>query len=171
MGRQIPIVMTKEDEKLFINQLKEISTFSFVESFANSPEELFVDIFNNVIQEHSQYYLWNNKLKWIPEFEKTREGRFFIKDIWDAPVVEFCRQHYFESFFSHNNSGRIYLNTWQNEKYLTYDINELIKTYDTIVKKIKKTSAGKLKYSNIVTYLYPESWENYKMNQKDEKYT
>jgi len=162
MGRQIPIVMTLNDEKLFQAQLKNIADFTLIEDYAESQEKLFVDSFNEELANHYSYFLWDKKLKWELEFArtKTKERKVYITNTLSAPFIEFSRGQTFP-IPTGEMYGRLYINTFPEEN-LPYDKRELIKRYDAIVKIIKKTSPGKHKYhNNWVTYFYPESWEKY----------
>jgi hypothetical protein len=160
MGKQLPIIMTLNDEKIFISQIKNISDFILVESFADTENELFVDNFNEKLENHFMYYLWDKKLKWEPKFKyaNTIERKIYIANTINAPFISFSRQHIYPEPFE-KGYGRIYINTFTVEN-LPYDKNELIKTYNEIVKIIKKTSAGKIK-DGLVVYFYPEGWKNY----------
>ena len=164
MGRQIPIVMTVNDENLFLEQIKSISDFIIIEYFAKSSEELFVDRFNEQPEGHWIYNLWNKNLKWDIEFGITETDKklVYIKNNFDAPFIEFGRQLSYPLSVT-QAYGRIYLNTSIKEN-LPYNESELIDTYNKMVKIIKKTSAGKINKNNWVTYFYPESWENYQKN-------
>ena len=162
MGRQIPIVMTLNDEKLFLTQLKNIADFVLIEYFAETQEKLFVDSFNEELANHHTYFLWDKKLKWEPEFahKQTKEKEVYIENTLSAPFIEFSRGHIFP-IPTGTMYGRLYINTFPEEN-LPYEKVELIKVYDAIIKIIKKTSPGKFKYcNNWVTYFYPESWEKY----------
>jgi hypothetical protein len=161
MGRQIPIVMTLNDEILFQTQFRNIADFTLIETFAESPEKLFVDSFNEELAYHHKYYLWDKRLKWEPEFAYTitEEKKAYIKKSYSAPFIEFSRGQVFP-IPANKAYGRLYVNTYPEEN-LPYDKAELIKVYNAIVKIIKKTSEGKFKYHNWVTYFYPESWEKY----------
>jgi len=165
MGKQLPIVMTVNDEILFLEQIKEISTFDIIESFAKSSEELFVKRFNKKIENHLGYYLWDKNFEWDLEYgiTKTERKLVYIKNSINAPFIKFSRQVSYpqpQGF----GYGRIYVNTWLKEN-LPYSKNELIETYSKMVKIIKKTSTGKIKNKNWVTYFYPESWDNYQKNK------
>ena len=152
--------MTFNDEEYFLSQLKSIGDFVFIESFADTKDELFVDKFNEKLENHFIYYLWNKKIKWKQKFKYTNtKDKIYIENKINAPLIQFSRQHTFP-VLDENAYGRIYINTFAEEN-LIYDKNELIKTYNEIVKTVKKTSAGKIK-DEWVTYLYPESWKNYK---------
>ena len=158
--------MTINDENLFLDQIKSISDFIIVESFAKTSKELFIDIANKKHknlgnhENFAEYYLWNKYLNWNPEFDitKTKDKLVYMKNELKAPFVQFCRQSVFP-IPKGNVYGRLYVNTFHYEN-LPYDKNDLIDTYNKIVRIIKKTSAGKISDS-WVTYFYPESWENY----------
>ena len=158
MGKQLPIVMTFNDEKLFLSQIKNISDFQLIKYFADKKEEIFVNKITEELENNGQYYLWNKKLSWNFKYKytKTDPPKIYIEDMMYAPFIAFTRQH---EFPSDKDYGRIFVNTFTQEN-LPYNKSELINTYNEIVKIIKKTSCGKIK-DGLVTYFYPESWKKY----------
>jgi hypothetical protein len=82
---------------------------------------------------------------------------YYISNDSDGPLIEFDR-----SDVPENKCGRLY---WA--KYfaapngLSYDVDKFSKWYDTLVRWIKKNSAGTTKYVNWVTYYLPDAWREY----------
>ena len=156
MGKQILVAMSNEDEQEFLSFLNSGNNIVLIETFAETEELLWKSNFTKEVVGHFNYYIWNNKFLWEPQYKRSVNGQYYISNTKDAPLIRFSR-----SIIDSNNYGRIY---WAKDfaapNGLNYDVDVFEQWYDQIVKWVKKKSGGKLNDGRI-TYFLPKAWELY----------
>jgi hypothetical protein len=157
MGRQIAIIMTEADEKLFLDFLSANYEFTIVfgEALA-SEKDRFLNCFDD-ISKGRKYYIWNKRFSWIPRYGQNIYGKYYISNTTGAPVIEFVRQ---QSIPKAPDYGRFYLNS--NGLKYSGSVSEAVIAlledfYNEIVKWIKKNAASKIGDKLCYTYILPNA--------------
>jgi hypothetical protein len=93
MGRQIAVVLGKEDESRLLDFLRSRGAIRLLESFAPSPEALFCETFAPLGPGHFSYHIWLTGFPWSPKFRQTitESGLWYASNKGDAPLVEYER--------------------------------------------------------------------------------
>ncbi len=163
MGRQILTATTPTDEELFLTFLRQTADIVLIESFARTKQDLWQDNFAKELAGHWRYYIWNRAFPWRPEYGRThvpehqeRHGLYYVANKNDAPVIEFVR-----SSVDQENFGRIYwAKNFAAPMGLHYDVAKFTEWYESIVRWVRKNTAGKIKNGR-VTHFLPGAWRIY----------
>ncbi len=156
MGRQILIATAPADEKLFLTFLRQTADIALIERFAKTKRDLWQDNFAEEPNGHWSYNIWNRAFPWKPEYGRThvpdhpeRHGLYYVANTNDAPVIQFVR-----SSIDTENFGRIY---WAKDfaapMGLHYDVAKFTEWYESIVKWVRKNTAGKIKNGRVTHFL------------------
>ena len=172
MGRQIAVAMTQPDEELFLAFLHQAGEIVLFESFAKTSEDLWQTSFAQEFRGHWTYHIWNTAFIWQPEYKQTRaelperNGLYYVSNKGDAPLIEFTRSDLHRAKY-----GRVYwAKYFSAPNGLTYGVETFSDWYDSIVRWIKRQTAGKLK-RNWVTYFLPDAWRVYNELQQQEEFS
>jgi len=157
MGRQIQIATTQADEAMLLDFLRNTAEVRIFESFAPSTDELWVDNFSQELDSHRTYHIWNTKFPFGFEYGHTTDPladrQYFIENGSAAPIIEIDRSN-----VRQHEYGRVYwAKYFSAPEGLSYDIDEFSQWFNSIVRRIKKNSAGQLKDS-LTTYFLPDAW-------------
>jgi len=162
MGRQIAIGATINDEAHLLSFLRGTAEIRLIEIHAPTEQELWVDSFSPQLADHYCYYIWNTCFPWRPEYGKVGENAYsperigwsYVSNASDAPLIEFSR-----SDILNQRYGRLY---WAKDfaapDGLTYDVHEFSKWWNTFIRWVKKTAAGK-KTDTWTTWFLPDAWQ------------
>jgi hypothetical protein len=159
MGRQIAIIMTETDEKLFLDFLSANYEFTLVFGEALSAENAenrFSNCFDD-ISKGRKYYIWNKKFSWTPQYKQNIYGNYYISNTEDVPLIEFVRQ---QSIPKAHDYGRLYLDTnglKYSENIITEDIALINAFYNELVRWIKKNAVRKIGHKSWYTYILPNA--------------
>ncbi len=160
MGRQIQICTTDSDNVLFQNYLRLNFDCIFLQSSAPTLNKLYINSFSETSFTFStQILIWNKNFIWTPEFrqQKIKEGKFYIENISNAPLIEFSKTLWME----HNNHGRIYWTKYFTSGPIEYDVTRFEKFYETITKWFIKNAKGKIKSAGTNIYYLEDAWRKY----------
>ncbi len=163
MGRQIAVALTQPDEEEFLAFLHQADDIVLFESFAKTSEALWQTSFAKELHGHWSYMIWNKAFVWRPEYKLTtraevpeRNGLYYVSNTGDAPLIEFMR-----SDLQRAKYGRVYwAKYFSAPNGLTYDVDKFSEWYDSVVRWIKRQTAGKLK-RNWITYFLQDAWRVY----------
>lgn len=159
MGRQIQVALTYEDEQLFLSFLKEASEIVLLESFAPTKEGLWKELFEQQVQGHWTYRIWNKEFPWEPEYGQSTSGTYYVSNKGAAPLIEFTR-----SDIGQGKYGRIYwAKYFSAPNGLDYDVDKFSKWYDSVVKWIRKSAEHKMKNGSVNTYFLPNAWGKHRL--------
>lgn len=140
MGRQLSIVATLEDERLILDFIRSTAKVRIFESFAATPEALWVDDFSDEFRGHIAYRIWNTNFPWTPTYSQVGAnshdplcvGWYYVSNSGSAPVLEFSRS-------SSKAHGRLY---WAKDfaapRGLSYDVEQFSKWVDQVFRWIRK---------------------------------
>lgn len=162
MGRQLHIALSEDDDRDFLNFLKSKGGVSLIKTFATTQDKLWIELEQNIPEERSlTYYIWNKKFSWTPEYAQTKtpEKHCYIKNISNAPVIEYSRNPSIS-----DDCGRLY---WAKDfatDNLDYDVDDFTKWYNMIAQWVKKHAAGKQNDNGVTIWFLPDAWQRYKQN-------
>lgn len=160
MGRQIAVAMTQTDEEMFLTFLHQMGDIILLESFAKTSEELWQMSFSKERRGHWSYDIWNKTFPWKPIYKRTqnaespeRNGFYYVSNTGSAPLIEFVR-----SDVQRAKYGRIYwAKYFSAPNGLNYDVEKFSEWHDSIIRWVKKNTAGKVK-DTWITYFLPDAW-------------
>jgi len=160
MGRQMAVALTPVDETAFLDFLRSEADIQLIEPFAPSKRELWVESFATERTGHWDYCVWNQQFPWAPAYgrvkgdayQKECVGWYFVANLDAAPVIEFTRSDVAQAKY-----GRLYWAKSFSAPRLDYDVEEFSRWYDSIVRWIRKNTAGKVK-RGWVTWFLPDAW-------------
>jgi len=156
MGRQIAIVATINDENKLISYLSSIADIVLIDYFADTEANLLSNTLNSTFPTSNTYFIWNKDFKWNYQIGTNVYGKYYITNKNDAPLIEISRQG-----GNSRGDGRIYwAKYFSAPNGITYDIDKFSSWYETVIKWVRKNSAGKVKES-WTTYYLPEAWQDY----------
>lgn len=164
MGRQIGLCTTDEDNMQFQNYLNDNFNCTFFQSFAASPEKLWLPSFDQ-FADTSTIKIWNNDFNWDPVYSttSTKEKLSYISNTSKAPIIELSKTEWTPDRI---RKGRIY---WS--KYFMgtpdYDVALFEKFYNKVESWLKKNAVGKEKYGGLNTYYLKHAWERQTAILKD----
>lgn len=162
MGKQIAIAATKKDEKMLLTFLRSTAEIRLIETFAPTVDKLWVDKFSSQMTGHWDYYIWNTRFNWQPEYgevgktasDKKQIGAVYVSNAFTAPLLEFSR-----SDVGSQQYGRLY---WAKDfsapNGLDYDVNEFSQWWDKIIRWVRKSSSGK-EVDAWTTWFLPDAWD------------
>jgi hypothetical protein len=142
MGKQIQVAMNREDEKEFLSFLRTTADIELFETFAPSINALWCEDFNDALNGHWSYTIWNKKFIWTPEYSSVGKqahnpehiGWKYVSNISTAPVIQVTR-----SDIRTGEAGRLY---WAKDfaaPYgLSYDIDQFTMWVEKIWRWIRK---------------------------------
>jgi hypothetical protein len=170
MGRQLAIFLTIEDEHLLLDYLTSIGDIVILtpsmEKSTGKIEDYITSSFSADYYGNWVYWIWNKRFIWKPEFRWSDfRSNFYFVNVGSAPIIEYCRSNVKE-----DHVGRIYWSKYFSAPNgLEYDVKKFSEWYDTLMRWIIKTAAGKTKYSNLNTYYLPDAWKEYNDRKVNER--
>jgi hypothetical protein len=162
MGRQLAVFLTIEDEQLLLDYLASIGNIVILtqpmDDTKGKIEEYITSSFSTAYYGHWMYWIWNQSFEWKPEFRwSDPRSQYYLANTGNAPLIEYCR-----SSVKENKVGRLYwAKYFSAPNGLGYDVEKFSKWYDSLMRWMIKTAAGKTKYSNLNTYYFPDAWKEY----------
>jgi hypothetical protein len=147
-ARQIAVAMTESDEKTFLAFLRTTADIEIFASTAPTREELCLADLPERSTGQTQFFFWNKKFAWEPEYSRNMVGSFYVLDIARAPVIEYKRD---PLSYSSNDIGRLYWSKgitpggpyeFKSAPY-AYDATAFAKWYESVVSWVKKNSNSK----------------------------
>ncbi len=142
MGKQLQLATKLEDEIELIQFIASLAPIRVFQSFACSPETLWLHDFNTNLELPVHLYIWPERFSWTPEYKQTggpkcpkdRRGIYYIANKHQAPVFELSR-----SDLSKRKYGRIY---WGSDfaapHGLGYDKAAFSQLVDVVWRRIRK---------------------------------
>jgi hypothetical protein len=161
-GRQIAVAMTETDEKAFMAFLRSAAEIEILTSSAKAREELLLSDLPKRSTGQTQFFLWNQRFPWEPEYAPTTAGTFYVSNISRGPVIEYDRDPLSSWRYS---TGRLYwakgitpggAHEFQSAPY-AYDAGAFEKWYESVVSWVKKNSKCE-RWGELPIYYLPEAW-------------
>ena len=161
MGRQIAVAMTEKDEISFLSFLQEMTEVQLLLPHAQTEEAFNIETFPPRKTGKKQFFIWNKKFPWQPNYARRNDGGLFLRDIGVAPVIEYDRDPLSVYNLRH---GRLYWarsarsdGTFGNNRFY-YDVDSFEKWYRRIVCWVQKHSRKKGS-NNWPTYYLLHAWK------------
>jgi hypothetical protein len=101
VGRQIAVMMDRDDERHFLEFLSASAPIRLFESFAPTQAALEADDFADELSRHNQYYVWNQRFSWEPRYgavgpsavDPSMVGWAYLRNASAAPLLEVSRSN------------------------------------------------------------------------------
>jgi hypothetical protein len=163
-GRQIAVAMSEKDEKTFLAFLRASADIQILLPRAKTSEDLYLNEFTPRSQGQTQFFLWNKKFAWQPDYAPTTTGEVYIRDIHRGPVIEYDRDPL--TAFS-QDIGRLYWGKgltpdgpyiFKEYRY-AYDAQEFNKWYEVVVNWIK-ANGKTTRRGTLPVYHLPAAWRS-----------
>jgi hypothetical protein len=139
-GRQIPVSMSRGDERRFLSFVKGTADVQILVAQARTPEGLFLDDFTDD-RDGTQFFLLNRAFPWTPDIALTAQNTPYIRNLSGAPVIEYGRT-------SHGQFGRLFWSkglspggefTYEGCTY-AYDAEKFQHWYEHVISWVKANS-------------------------------
>lgn len=157
MGRQVLILMSREDERRFLEFLRETAPIQLYDHFAPTSDALAVEDFADELTGHWGYLAHNLTFPWVPEYGEVGPlaedpdmiGWAYISNAGQAPVLEIDRS-------LQGQRGRLY---WARDfsapNGLAYDTEAFSRWVDRVWRWCR-TNGQKLKANDFsAAYVFP----------------
>jgi len=142
MGRQIAVIATPEDERELLRFIHTLTPIRVFQTFAATPEELWLDDWEDRDLPGFTYSIWLQEFPWEPTFGVTggpgcppeRTGFHYFANAGQAPVLELTRGD-----LGRNRAGRIYWGrNFSAPHGLRYDDAAFSKIVDQVWRWVRK---------------------------------
>lgn len=162
MGRQIAIVMSRQDEKEFLSFLRASAPIQLYASFAKTILDLAVSDFSDLSERHWQYHVHNLDFEWTPEYATVGElavdpamiGWAYVANKSTAPVLEIDRAD-----IARHRPGRLY---WARDfsapRGLSYDADAFNKWIDAVWRWCRSHGRKQPAGDTWAPYVFPHAW-------------
>lgn len=142
MGRQLPIVTRWPDEVELLQFLQQHSSIRVFHSFTPTPEQVWIDDWQQRPIVDDTYHIWPTTFPWQPEFLQTIKAKkaadrskWYISNYSNAPVIEFSRNLY----GGMNACGRLYWSKYFSAAMpLEYDVAAFDRLIDSLWRWVRK---------------------------------
>ena len=166
MGKQTAVAMTDEDERNFLDFLREGQDIRLLTLFAPSPDAIWVDKFEPRENGNWMYLIWNTQFEHSFQYGKlgaqapeAKRGWTYLDGHSRAPLIEYSR-HNFDDLEG-RTYGRIY---WSKLRDTSgdygYDVEAFAQWYDRVARWIRKNGRQKVRGAYYPYYL-PDAWAKY----------
>jgi hypothetical protein len=166
VGKQTAVAMTDEDERVFLDFLREGQEVRLLTLFAPTEEAIWVDEFQPREDGNWLYFIWNVQFGHTFQYGRLgeqapedRRGWTYLDGHSRAPLIEYSRHNFSDTQGS--MYGRIYWSKLRDASEETgYDVEAFAGWYDRIARWIRKHGRQKEKGS-YDPYFLPDAWEKY----------
>lgn len=156
--------MTEADENRFLDVLRTKADIQLFVASAPTAAQLTIDRLPPRRSAARTFYIWNRRFPWTPDVAKATNGATIIRDILQAPVLEYGR----DSFRATGDVGRIFWSkgmtpggpySFENPAYTyAYDATAFARWYDEVTDWIKANSRPKKSERLGTIYYLPAAW-------------
>lgn len=162
MGRQISLIATPEDERVLLRFLATLSPIRVFRTFAPSPEELWLDGWEEEDLPGFTFSVWLRQFPWEPASGVTggpgcppeRAGQHYFANVSTAPVLEITRANP-----AQGRAGRIYwARNFSAPHGLAYDVAAFSKHVDQVWRWVRKQGRRVDDPALGTYYALPEAW-------------
>jgi hypothetical protein len=161
LGRQIQILMNRDDERTFLEFLRGTAPIQLYDRFAPISDALGVDDFADEPTGHSGYLAHNQTFPWVPEYGKVRPRSVdpdkidwaYISNAGQAPFLEIDRS-------LRGKPGRLY---WARDfsapNGLAYDAEAFSKWVDRVWRWCRANGRKLSANDPSAPYIFPGAME------------
>lgn len=163
MGRQLPIIATRTDERKLLNFIRTLSPIRVYVSFAKTVDALWINDWEHRDIEECGFNVWLQSYPWAPEYKQTggarcpmdRRGLWYVSNGGAAPVFEISRP-----VPNSTAGGRIYwARDFSSPDGLAYDSVDFASNVDRVWNWIRRSAHRRLSNGKREgPYYLPEAW-------------
>lgn len=166
MGRQLPIVATRNDERQLLSFIATLSPIRVFVSQSINVGSIWVNDWDERDIPGYMFQIWPTVFSWTPEYKQTGgprcprdfAGRWYVSNSNVAPVIELSRPA-----IDGKHGGRVY---WARDFSAPHGLDYDVAKFDDLVNRVwnwirrfgRRRKAQALRHS---PYYLPEAWQHF----------